>query len=72
MTFKKETTTWKMNHKNYTAYISRWLGTFDTTYFLNIDQDRFDGQYYESFRVVNEMEFPKLNEAKRFAKDYVN
>ena len=73
MTFKKTNPLqWKMTHKNYTVYIFRWLGNFHSTYYMTIDVERFDGQYYETFRVVNEMEFYKLNEAKKYAKDYIN
>ena len=72
MTFKKETTTWKMTHANHTAFISRWLGTFHSTYYLTIDIDTFDGQYYELKRLVNKKEFCTLNEAKKYAKEFIN
>ena len=71
MAFKKEQGQWKMNHKNYTAFISRYYGAWSTSYYLSIDIDTFDGKYYESKRLVNEMEFHNLNEAKRYAKDYI-
>ena len=73
MTFKKSNNNeWKMNYKNYTAYICRWLGTFHSTYYLTIDIETYDGQYYETKRVVNEIDFCKLNEAKKYAKEYVS
>ena len=72
MTFKKTNGgQWKMNHKKHTAYISRYYGSWSTTYYLNIDIEKFDGQYHETFRLVSEQEFYNLNEAKRFAKDYI-
>ena len=73
MTFKKtNNNNWKTTYKNYTIYISRHLGTFHSTYYLTIDQERYDGQYYETFRLVNEMDFCKLNEAKKYAKEFIN
>ena len=73
MAFKKtRVNEWKMTHKNYTAYIYRWLGTFHDTYYLNIDIETFDGHYYETKRIVNEVDFYRLNEAKKYAKEYIN
>ena len=73
MTFKKTNSKeQKMVYKNYTAYIYKHLGTFNSTYYLTIRQERYDGQFYETFTLVNEKEFYKLNEAKRFAKDYIS
>lgn len=60
-----------MKHENYTAYISRYLG-IDTTYYISIDEERYDGKFYETFSLVNRKEFGKLNEAKRFAKEFIN
>ena len=71
MTFKKTGTCWIMNHKNYRAYISRSYGAWSTYYYLNIDINTFDGSHYETKRLVCEEEFYTLNDAKRYAKEYI-
>jgi hypothetical protein len=73
MTFKKTTRSeWKMIHENHTAYIGTHLNSYCPRYYLSIVVETFDGQYYETKNLLNEEEFDKLNEAKRFAKDYIN